>query len=122
MCRLGPACIALCASLLVGSSGQGQSVEPLAVNAKRALAEARAADAQVAKLEKAADQAQDEVERIRAQQAAAAEAMQLRVFGSAPTAGRLLPGVATRHPRRAWHETATLSALTAVAASWSVEG
>ena len=102
MRRLGPACIALCASLLVGSSGQGQSVEPLAVNAKRALAEARAADAQVAKLEKAADQAQDEVERIRAQQAAAAEAIaaaEARISAADASARLIAAQIAARRER-----------------------
>ena len=102
MRRLGPACIALCASLLVDSSGQGQSVEPLAVNAKRALAEARAADAQVAKLEKAADQAQDEVERIRAQQAAAAEAIaaaEARISAADASARLIAAQIAARRER-----------------------
>lgn len=102
MRRLGPACIALSASLLVGSSGQGQSVEPLAVNAKRALAEARAADAQVAKLEKAADQAQDEVERIRAQQAAAAEAIaaaEARISAADASARLIAAQIAARRER-----------------------
>ena len=102
MRRLGPACIALCASLLVGSSGQGQSVEPLALNAKRALAEARAADAQVARLEKAADQAQDEVERIRAQQAAAAEAIaaaEARISAADASAQVIAAQIAARRER-----------------------
>jgi septal ring factor EnvC (AmiA/AmiB activator) len=45
------------------------------MTAKRALAEAHAAEAQVAKLQKAADQAQNEAERLGAQRAAAAEAI-----------------------------------------------
>ena len=40
---------------------RSQAGEPLEFSARRALAEARAAEAQVAKLQKAADQAQDEV-------------------------------------------------------------
>ena len=102
MRRFGPACIALCASLLVGSSGQGQSLEPLAVNAKRALAEARAAEAQVSKLEKAADQAQDEVERIRAQQAAAAEAIaaaEARISAADASARLIAAQIAARRER-----------------------
>ena len=102
MRRLGPACIALCSSLLVASSGQGQSVEPLALNAKRALAEARAADAQVARLEKAADQAQDEVERIRAQQAAAAEAIaaaEARISAADASAQVIAAQIAARRER-----------------------
>ncbi|HEU0284725.1 MAG TPA: metalloendopeptidase, partial [Sphingomicrobium sp.] len=102
MRRFGPACIALCASLFVGWSGQGQSVEPLALNAKRALAEARAADAQVAKLEKAADQAQDEVARIRAQQAAAAEAIaaaEARISAADASARIIAAQIAARRER-----------------------
>ena len=75
MRRLGLSCMVVFASLLVASSGRTQAGESLELSAKRALAEARAAEAQVAKLQKSADQARDEVERIRAQQAAAAEAI-----------------------------------------------
>ena len=73
----GIARLILAAPLLVlaTASGQTQAGEPLEQGARRALAEARAADTQVARLQKAADQAQNEVERIRAQQAAAAGAI-----------------------------------------------
>ena len=113
MRRFGPACIALCASLLVGSSGQGQSLEPLAVNAKRALAEARAADAEVAKLEKAADQAQDEVERIRAQQAAAAEAIAAAeaLISAADASTRLIAAQIAARRERLRKESAPATAL-----------
>ncbi len=99
---LGLFCVVVSTSLLVASGGQGQSVEPLALNAKRALAEARAADAQVARLEKAADQAQDEVERIRAQQAAAAEAIaaaEARISAADASAQVIAAQIAARRER-----------------------
>ncbi len=61
---------------LVTASGLSQPAgEPLELSAKRALAEARVAEAQLARLQKAADEAKGEVERLRAQQAASAEAI-----------------------------------------------
>ena len=103
MRSLGLACIASCASLLVASSGQGQpSGEPLELRAKWALAEARAADAQVERLEQAADQAQDEVERIRAQQAAAAEAIaaaEARISAADASAHVIAAQIAARRGR-----------------------
>lgn len=61
---------------LVAASGLSQPVgEPLELSAKRALAEARAAEAQAAKLEQTAAAAKDELERLRAQQAASAQAI-----------------------------------------------
>jgi septal ring factor EnvC (AmiA/AmiB activator) len=49
--------------------------EPLELSAKRAVAEARAAEAQVDRLQKVANQARSEAERIGARRAAAAEAI-----------------------------------------------
>jgi murein hydrolase activator len=48
---------------------------PVELTARRALAEAEAAEAEVAKLQKIADQAKDEAQRIGAKRAAAAEAI-----------------------------------------------
>src|SRR5512139_954314 len=73
---LGPLGAALSASLLIGASGPIQPTsEPLELSAKRAVAEARVADDQVVKLQKAADQARTEAERIGARRAAAAQAI-----------------------------------------------
>ena len=58
------------------SIGSAQSAgEPLEASARRAMLEARAAEAQYQKLQKSADAARDELERLRAQQAASAEAI-----------------------------------------------
>ena len=60
----------------IASIGPAQSTsEPLEISARRALAEARAAEAQYQKLQKAAGEARDELQRLRAQQAASAEAI-----------------------------------------------
>lgn len=61
---------------LAAASGPVQSQgEPLDVSAARAVAEARAAEAKVAKLQKAADAAKTEAERLGAKRAAATEAI-----------------------------------------------
>jgi murein hydrolase activator len=88
--------------VLVTASGQTQAVEPLELSAGRALAEARAAEAQVARLQKAADQARNEVERIRAQQAAAAEAIaaaEARISAADASARVIAAEVAARRER-----------------------
>ena len=60
----------------IASIGPAQSTgEPLEASARRALQEARAAEAQYQKLQKAADAARDDLQRLRAQQAASAEAI-----------------------------------------------
>lgn len=74
---VGLLCLALGSCLLIAASGPVQPVgEPLDLTAKRAVAEARAADANVQRLEKVADQAQDEAAKLRAQQLAAAQAIE----------------------------------------------
>jgi len=61
---------------LAAASGPVQpTAEPLELSARRALAEARIAEAQVQKLQEAAGKAQDEAERIGVQRAAAAQAI-----------------------------------------------
>ena len=62
-------------ALLGASESVERSGEPIEMTAKRALTEAQAAETRVATLQKAADQAQDEAERLGAQRAAAAEAI-----------------------------------------------
>ena len=87
--------------------------EPIELSARRALAEARAAEAQVAKLQKAADQAQDEVERIRAQQAAAAEAIaaaEARI-SAADASGRIIAAQVAARRERLRQEQAPATAL-----------
>jgi septal ring factor EnvC (AmiA/AmiB activator) len=101
------------ASLLVASSGRTQAGEPLELSARRALAEARAAEAQVAKLQKAANQAQGEVERIRAQQAAAAEAIaaaEARI-SAADASGRIIAAQIAARRERLRQEQAPATAL-----------
>ena len=68
--------IALLLLAAIASIGAAQSAgEPLEASARRALAEARAAEAQYQRLQKAANEARDELQRLRAQQAASAEAI-----------------------------------------------
>lgn len=70
--------LALTVLLLVsaGATSPAQpAAEPLEATAKRAVAEARAAEAQVVNLQKAAREAKNEADRIGAQRAAAAEAI-----------------------------------------------
>ena len=113
MHRLGLFFTVISASLLVASSGRTQAGEPLELSARRALAEARAAEAQVAKLQKAADQAQDEVERIRAQQAAAAEAIaaaEARI-SAADASGRIIAAQVAARRERLRQEQAPATAL-----------
>ena len=62
-------------ALLAASGPVQPAAEPIELTVKRALAEARFAEAKVARLQKAADQAQNEAERIGARRAAAAEAI-----------------------------------------------
>ena len=62
---------------LVAASGPVQPQgEPLDIAAARALAEARTAEAQMTKLQKAADAANDEAERLAAKRAAATQAIE----------------------------------------------
>ncbi|HET6942867.1 MAG TPA: peptidoglycan DD-metalloendopeptidase family protein [Sphingomicrobium sp.] len=62
-------------ALVAASEPVQPSGEPIELTAKRALAEAQAAEAEVARLQKVADQAKDEAQRIGAERAAAAEAI-----------------------------------------------
>jgi len=69
--------VALASCLLIAASGPVQPQgEPLDVTAARALAEARTAEAQLAKLQKAADAAKSEAERLGAKRAAATQAIE----------------------------------------------
>ncbi|WP_395622608.1 murein hydrolase activator EnvC family protein [Sphingomonas daechungensis] len=62
-------------ALLAASEPVRPAPEPIALTAQRAIAEAKLAEARVVKLQKAADEAKSEAERIGAQRAAAAEAI-----------------------------------------------
>ena len=88
---------------LVTASGLSQPVgEPLELSAKRALAEARVAEAQLARLQKAADEAKGEVERLRAQQAASAEAItaaEARISAADASARAIAAQIAARRDR-----------------------
>ena len=76
MPNLAPPALAIAASLIVAASGPAPlEGQPLDVSARQALKEAQAAEAQVAKLQKAADASKDEAVKLRARQAAAAEAI-----------------------------------------------
>jgi len=76
MPNLVPPGLAIAASLLVAASGPAPiEGQPLDVSARQALKEAEAAEAQVARLQKAADASKDEAAKLRARQAAAAEAI-----------------------------------------------
>lgn len=88
---------------LVTASGLSQPAgEPLELSAKRARAEARVAEARLARLQKAADQAKGEVERLRAQQAASAEAItaaEARISAADANARAISAQIAARRDR-----------------------
>ena len=70
-------CVALASCAVIAASGPVQPQgEPLDVAAARALAEARTAEARMTELQKAADEAKSEAERLRAKQAAATQAIE----------------------------------------------
>ena len=70
-------CLALASCALIAASGPVQPQgEPLDVAAARALAEARTAEARMTELQKAADEAKSEAERLLAKQAAATQAIE----------------------------------------------
>jgi septal ring factor EnvC (AmiA/AmiB activator) len=76
--------------------------QPLELSARQALAEARAAEAAVARLQKAAEQARDEAGRLRALQSAAAEAIaaaEARISAADATARLVAAAVAARRER-----------------------
>jgi septal ring factor EnvC (AmiA/AmiB activator) len=87
----------------IASIGPAQSAgEPLETSARRALAEARAAEAQYEKLQKAAGEARDELQRVRAQQAASAEAIaaaEARISAADVSARLIAAQLATRRER-----------------------
>ena len=96
------------------SIGPAQSTgEPLETSARRALQEARAAEAQYQKLQKVADEARDELQRLRAQQAASAEAIaaaEARI-SSADVNARLIGAEFAERRARLLREQAPASAL-----------
>ena len=74
----------------------------LEASARRAIAEARTAEAQYQRLQKAADEARDEVQRLRAQQAASAEAIaaaEARISAASAQARSIATQLAARRER-----------------------
>jgi septal ring factor EnvC (AmiA/AmiB activator) len=87
----------------MASIGPAQTAgEPLHTAARRAMAEARAAEAQYQRLQKVADEARDELQRLRAQQAASAEAIaaaEARISAADADARLIAAQIATRRQR-----------------------
>ncbi len=98
----------------IASIGPAQSTgEPLETSARRALAEARAAEAQYQRLQKAAGEARDELQRLRAQQAASAEAIaaaEARI-SAADVGARLIAAQVAARRQRLQREQAPATAL-----------
>ena len=119
MPNLAPPLLAIAASLLVAASGptplEGQ---PLDVSARQALKEAQAAEAQVAKLQKAADASKDEAAQLRARQAAAAEAIsaaEARISAAGANARIIAAQLADRRARLAREQAPAASLLAGLA-------
>src|SRR5919112_1046617 len=105
-------------ALVAASEPVRPEAEPLELSARRAIAEARAAEAEVARLQRAAEQAQDEAGRLRARQAAAAEAIaaaEARISAGDATAREVAPGTASRRERLAREQAPAASLLAALA-------
>ncbi len=86
----------------VAASAPVAQPQPLELSARQAIAEARAAEAAVARLQKAAEQARDEAGRLRARQAAAAEAIaaaEARISAADANARLIAAAVAARRER-----------------------
>ena len=87
----------------MASIGPAQSSgDPLEASARRTMAEARAAEAQYQRLQKVAEQARDELQRLRAQQAASAEAIaaaEARISAADANARLIAAQIATRRQR-----------------------
>jgi septal ring factor EnvC (AmiA/AmiB activator) len=98
----------------IASIGPAQTTaEPLDTAARRAMAEARTAEAQYQRLQKVAEQARDELQRLRAQQAASAEAIaaaEARISAADANARLIAAQLATRR-QRLQREQAPASAL-----------
>jgi len=105
--------------LLIAASGPVQPQgEPLDVTAARALAEARTAEAQLAKLEKAADAARNEADRLGAKRAAATQAIEAAEarISAADAKARLISAlIAERRDRLAKEQAPAASLLAGLA-------
>jgi septal ring factor EnvC (AmiA/AmiB activator) len=106
-------------SLLVAASGPVQPAgEPLDLSARRALAETRAAEAEVQRLQKAASWAKDQAQRLRAEQAAAAQAVsaaEARISAADATARLIAAELAARRQRLAREQAPAASLLAGLA-------
>lgn len=101
---------------LAAASGPVQPQgEPLDVSAARAVAEARAAEAQVAKLQKAADAAKTEAERLGAKRAAATQAIEAAEarISAADANARLIAALIRERRERLAREQAPAASLLA---------
>jgi len=89
--------------------------EPLDVTAARAVAEARAAEAQMTRLQKAADAAKNEAERLQAKQAAATQAIEAAEarISAADANARLVGALIAERRERLAREQAPASSLLA---------
>jgi septal ring factor EnvC (AmiA/AmiB activator) len=109
----------LLASLMLAASAPAQNVgEPLDAALRRARAEQAAAEAQAARLERAASAARDEASRLRAQQAAAGQAIEAAEarITAADTDYRLVSAMLrARRERLAGEEQPIASLLTGLA-------
>lgn len=87
----------------IASIGPAQTTgEPLDAAARRAMTEARTAEAQYQRLRKVAEQARDELQRLRAEQAASAEAIaaaEARISAADANARLIAAQIATRRQR-----------------------
>ena len=98
----------------MASMGPAQSTgEGLEAGARRAMAEARAAEAQYQRLRKMAERARDDLQRLRAQQAASAEAIaaaEARI-SAADANARLIASQLAERRQRLQREQAPATAL-----------
>lgn len=105
-------------ALVAASEPVRPEAEPLELSARRAIAEARAAEVEVARLQRAAEQAQDEAGRLRARQAAAAEAIaaaEARISAADANARAIAARIASRRERLAREQAPAASLLAALA-------
>jgi septal ring factor EnvC (AmiA/AmiB activator) len=117
--RLAPLSLALLSALLVAASGPVPgAAEPLELTARRALAEARAADARAGRLQRQAQEARDEAARLSAEQAAAAEAIgaaEARISAADANARAIAARLAARRARLMREQAPAESLLAALA-------
>jgi len=111
--------LAIASGLLLAASGPVASeAEPLNLQVNRARAEAQAAEARAVVLQKAAGKAKDEAERLRGEQAAAAEAIagaEARISAADANARVIAAQLALRRQRLAQEQAPAESLLGALA-------